>query len=616
MTKTLAAIPIGSRVMIDGLAMGALPEVVHEHRERLRILALLHHPLADETGLTADQQERLAVLEEATLAACRGVVVTSPFTASRLQAFGVARERVRAVCPGTDRVPPATGPGPKAPPRLLCVASVIPRKGQDILVGALARLRDLCWDCVCVGSLEAHPSFTEAVLRRVRDAGLRSRIDFVGECDARMLDEEYDRSSIFVLPSHYEGYGMALTEALARGLPVVSTSGGAIPQTLPDEAALLVPPGDEEALATALRALLSEPCRSRENGDPSGSDNRARLAAAARRHAASLPDWDQAARAFAKATLELASGGPREEASLLAVAPSAGAHLESFNAEWLALREPVDRRSRALDLLPALQAAWRDRGGARIVDLGSGTGSNLRYLAPKLVGAQRWTLVDHDSALLARTKAPRLHHQLLTVQGDLGVEGLEAAARADLVTGSALLDLVSEAWLRRLVAVCCRSSSVVYFTLNYDGQIRWAIDGDAGDGGFSSDDRADGEDPDDSLVRRAVNAHQRRDKGMGPALGPTASKVAEELLVAAGYRTWLRASGWRLTRADAELSRVLVEGWRRAASGERPEQARRIDAWAQRRRDTIEGDDFVLEVGHTDLLALPGQPSTDSRDHC
>ena len=300
MTSTLAGIPAGARVVIDGLAMGGLPEPVQAARARLRILSLVHHPLADETGLDEPRRARFAARERDALAGCAGVLVTSEFTARRLGTFGVEPARVRAVRPGTDPVQPAIGPGPDAPPVLLCVASLTPRKGQDLLVHALSRVRDLPWTCVCAGSLDRAPDYAVMVRGLTRETGLGGRVRFPGECEPDRLDDLYHHASLFVLPSHYEGYGMALADALARGLPVVSTTGGAIPHTVPGDASLLVPPGDDEALAESLRSLLA---------DEAGARRRAELAAAARRHALGLPDWTQAAQAFAEAMLELTPDG-------------------------------------------------------------------------------------------------------------------------------------------------------------------------------------------------------------------------------------------------------------------------------------------------------------------
>lgn len=291
----LASAPDDAPVVLDGLAAGLLPDVVAEAAGRLRVVALVHHPLAEETGLTRSQRQRYAALERRTLAACRGIVVTSSFTAERLGAWGVPGDRIRTVVPGTEPAPEARGPGPEAPPLLLSVGSVTPRKGHDVLVAALRRLGDLSWRCVCAGSLDRAPAFATSVREAAASAGLSDRIRFTGELDREALDRLYHRSSLLVLASHYEGYGMALTEALARGLPVVSTTGGAIPHTVPAGAGVLVPPGDPAALAHALRRLLEDPAA------------RAELAREARAHARMLPDWTQAQAAFAEAVGTLAA---------------------------------------------------------------------------------------------------------------------------------------------------------------------------------------------------------------------------------------------------------------------------------------------------------------------
>ncbi len=298
--STLAAIPSGQRVVIDGLAMGALPGPVLAEAPRLRLLSLVHHPLADETGLSRAAQDRLVALEREALMACSGVLVTSAFTARRLRLYGVTADRVRAVSPGTDRHERAVGPGRSEPPALLCVGSVTPRKGQDVLVRALAEVRDLAWTCVCVGRLTSDPAFAGSVQRMIHEARLDDRIQLTGECDAAALDRFYHHASLCVLPSHYEGYGMALAEAVARGLGVISTTGGAIPDTVPDGAGVLVPPGDGAALTAALRDLLMT---------PEGGARRAALAAAAARHADALPRWDETATRFADAVKELTSDG-------------------------------------------------------------------------------------------------------------------------------------------------------------------------------------------------------------------------------------------------------------------------------------------------------------------
>ena len=292
----------------------------------------------------------------------------------------------------------------------------------------------------------------------------------------------------------------------------------------------------------------------------------------------------------------------------------------AFRADWLALREPVDHRSRNPDPLEPLADAWRTRGWSRVLDLGTGTGSNFRYLTSRLPGPQHWTLLDKDADLLARAGPMTGAHgaSVRRVRADLLDAGAREAAAVDLVTGSALLDLVSEAWLTSLVQACAAASCAVYFALTYDGQIAWTRSGAP-----ASPTLADGvEDAESERVRRAVNAHQRRDKGFGPALGPTAAFVADELLRAAAYRTWLQPSPWRLGPGDEGLALRLVDGWEQSAleesekaehvsngtAGEAPELAdalHRIHDWAQNRRRAIEGAACTLTVGHLDLLASP-----------
>ncbi len=293
LARTLRKLPDGARVIADGLAAGPLPDVLESNTERLRLLVLVHHPLADETGLTADEVVRFTRSETEALAACTGIVVTSGYTAGRLEDFDVPARKVRAVPPGTRPAGPARGPGPDEPHRLLCVATITPRKGHDVLVDALDRVRDLEWSCTCAGSLERDRAWVQRIRTRVTERELQRRVDFAGEHDEAALDVLYDRSSLFVLASHYEGYGMALTEAIARGLPVVSTTGGAIPWTVPADAGILVEPADPEALAEGLRAAL-EPGR------------HGRMREAALEAARDLPDWDASVDAFAAAVLELA----------------------------------------------------------------------------------------------------------------------------------------------------------------------------------------------------------------------------------------------------------------------------------------------------------------------
>jgi len=286
----------GALVVVDGLAFGVLPALAAAHAQRLRWVALVHHPLSLETGLAPDRQRALFESERRALASARGVVVTSPATARALAAFDVAARRIVVAEPGTDPAPLARGSG-AAEPALLCVASVTPRKGHALLVEALAGLRDRPWTLDCAGSLTLDPACAAALVAAIEAHGLQGRVRLHGECDEAGLRELYQACDVFVLPSFHEGYGMALAEALAHGLPVVSTRAGAIPDTVPAAAGLLVPPGEVDALQAALRSVLDD------------GGLRARLAGGAREARRGLPTWASSAARFALA-LDAAACAP------------------------------------------------------------------------------------------------------------------------------------------------------------------------------------------------------------------------------------------------------------------------------------------------------------------
>jgi len=274
---------------------------------------------------------------------------------------------------------------------------------------------------------------------------------------------------------------------------------------------------------------------------------------------------------------------------------------ERFDAEWLRLREPADHSARSASLLNHLVDTWSARRWSRVLDLGSGTGSNLRYLAPRLSTPQSWTLLDHDAALLARAAQAPSGVTVRTRVGELAEEGLEEVSRAHLVTASALLDLVSESWLAALASECQAHGCGVFFTLNYSGDIRWGEPPNQTLGASETGDLDSG----DTVIRDAMNRHQRRDKGLGPALGPQAAAAAESLFRARGYATWTAPSPWRLGREDEPLARTLLAGWEKAALEELPAEAEFIRAWSRRKQRLIRQGRFSLYVGHVDLLALP-----------
>ena len=293
------AFPADATVLVDSLVVPTLAGVPRDVVRDRRAIALVHHLASDETGIPQAIRRRLREQEQQALARASGVIVTSAYTAERVARAGSDPERIRVVVPGTDPAPTANGPPAGEPTMLLCVGALVPRKGQDVLVHALALERARRWRCVLAGSIGRDPGFVLRVRRLVEEEDLGDRIEFAGECSGEELAGLYHRASVFVLPSYFEGYGMALTEAIARGLPVISTNGGAIPHTVPGDAGILVPAGDAQALAAAVASVLEG--STREGG------RRAGLAAAARRHAASLPDWETQAGALAEALRDLGS---------------------------------------------------------------------------------------------------------------------------------------------------------------------------------------------------------------------------------------------------------------------------------------------------------------------
>jgi glycosyltransferase involved in cell wall biosynthesis len=300
--EAFAALPDGECVVADGLAFGALPGLAGDHAARLRWVALVHHPLALETGLLPDHQAVLRHSESRALSHAQRIVVTSPTTARTLSApgregWGVPPGRVQVIEPGVAPAPVATGSlAQGGVPQLLCVGSVSVRKGQAELIEALAGLTDLPWRLVCAGSMTRDLEATQAVLAAIERHALASRVRLTGVVEDEDLDALYAGSDLFVLPSYYEGYGMVYTEALARGLPVVCTSGGASPETVPEAARLMVPPGDVRALREALQRWLT------------GSRLRNKLAKGALKARDRLPRWEQSVEQMARLLLEV---GPR-----------------------------------------------------------------------------------------------------------------------------------------------------------------------------------------------------------------------------------------------------------------------------------------------------------------
>ncbi len=281
-------------VLVDGLALGGMPDVLARHAARLRIVALIHHPLALESGLATDVAERLRQSEQAALRTVRHVIVTSPFTGEGLAGYGVAPARISVVEPGTDAAPLASG-SHDGTLEILCVANIIPRKGHDLLIEALAGLQHLRWRLSCVGSLERSPATAAALQHQIRQTGLAARVRTLGELDGAALEHCFAAADLFVLPTRYEGFGMVVAEALAHGLPVLATRTGAIPGLVLPDAGIVVPPEDREALRDALACLLADRQVLR------------RYANGARAARAGLPRWSQACAAASRILMEVSN---------------------------------------------------------------------------------------------------------------------------------------------------------------------------------------------------------------------------------------------------------------------------------------------------------------------
>jgi glycosyltransferase involved in cell wall biosynthesis len=287
-TRLLTA-PAGRSIVIDGLALGVMPETASRLAGRNPLVALVHHPLALELGLSACQADALRASEMAALASVQRVVVTSAATARLIASdYGVPAERITVATPGSDPARPVQGSQHDVV-RLLSVGAVVPRKGYDILIAALATLTALSWTLMIVGDRTRDPNAVARLDADIARHALGDRITVVGAVSPERLAALYSEADVFVLASYFEGYGMAFAEAIAHGLPIIGTTGGAIPETVPPDTGLLVPAGDISAFARALRRVIGE------------DELRRQMANASRRAAARLPTWRQSAEIFARA---------------------------------------------------------------------------------------------------------------------------------------------------------------------------------------------------------------------------------------------------------------------------------------------------------------------------
>ena len=262
----------------------------------------------------------------------------------------------------------------------------------------------------------------------------------------------------------------------------------------------------------------------------------------------------------------------------------------SFSAAWLGLREPYDLRARNAAVIDAVVAAFAGRPSVTIADLACGTGSTFRALRPRIKVRQSWRLTDNDLSLLARapeSSPPDIH--VTTMPVDLNHD-LEAAldGPVDLVTTSALLDLVSDEWLQRLAVETAARRLPIYAALSYDGRIE-----------MTPADAAD------KKIIAAVNKHQRTDKGFGPALGPSAARKAVERFERVGYSVVQGPSDWVFAPTDREIQIEILTGWAAAVRERGDVPLSDVVAWLTRRRDLVTAERSSIRVGHVDFFARP-----------
>ena len=276
-SEAFASLPDDTVVIIDGLAFGAMPrDLIASIRQR--IIALVHHPLGYESGLSPERAEALIQSEREALTLARRVIVTSPLTKRLLvDAFDVPSGSITVAVPGTTPATRVQGNG--NPLHLLSIGSVSPRKGFEYLVEALAPLQDRDWTLTIAGSLKRDPDAARKLKAAIAQRELSSRIKLPGELGAQALAKLYTSADVFVLPSLFEGYGMVLAEAMVRGLPIVCTTGGAAAETVPDAAALKVPPGEAKPLTEALDQIITD------------ASLRQKMSDAAWKAGQRLPDW-------------------------------------------------------------------------------------------------------------------------------------------------------------------------------------------------------------------------------------------------------------------------------------------------------------------------------------
>lgn len=289
--RAIAARPASSVLVVDGLAFGAFPDNLLDAIAG-RVIGLVHHPLFLETGLPHARKVELKDSEERALKRANHIIVTSRATKRIVtEHMGISSEKITVAEPGTDPAQRATGTG--APLQILAVGAVLPRKGYDLLIEALSPLKDIDWRLTIAGALDRHPQAVESVQEAIRRHNLEERVTLAGKVVPATLERFYESADLFVSASLFEGYGMVLAEAMARGLPIVLAAGGAAADTAGEAAALHVEAGNVPELTAALQRALTD------------KKLRDRLADASWEAGRTLPTWHETARRIAAVILGL-----------------------------------------------------------------------------------------------------------------------------------------------------------------------------------------------------------------------------------------------------------------------------------------------------------------------